>query len=188
MARPREFEIEEALDAAVSVFREHGFEASSAQMLTDAMGIGRQSLYAAFGDKWGLYLATVRRYIDGEQRAHLEALRSGPRVIDGLAAVLDRVVADADRPCLGVSSIWEFGRSHPDLAKLHDAAAHSLIGTLSERLQIAQRDGDVADDLDADVAARFLIASIAGMRIAARSGADRRVLGSLAGMALRSLR
>src|SRR6266446_1508638 len=62
MARPREFDAELALDAAISVFREHGYEGSSAQMLVDTMGIGRQSLYAAFGDKWQLYRSAVGRY------------------------------------------------------------------------------------------------------------------------------
>jgi hypothetical protein len=55
MARPREFDPDAALDGAIGVFREHGCEGSSAQMLVDAMGIGRQSLYATFGDKWQLY-------------------------------------------------------------------------------------------------------------------------------------
>jgi AcrR family transcriptional regulator len=188
MARPRKFEIEQAVDAAIAVFRQYGFEGTSAQMLTDAMGIGRQSLYAAFGDKWRLYLAAVRRYAETERRAHLEALRSYLRAADGVAAMLNRVVEDAVRPCLGVSSICEFGRSRSDLADLHDAAARSLLAALIDRLHDGQHEGNVAADLDADVAARFLIASIAGIRIAARSGADRAVLASLAAMAMRSLR
>jgi Bacterial regulatory proteins, tetR family len=61
MARPREFDTDLALDGAVAVFREHGFEGTSAQMLVDAMGIGRQSLYAAFGDKWQLCCSAARR-------------------------------------------------------------------------------------------------------------------------------
>lgn len=61
MARTRQFDADTALDAAIDVFREHGFEGSSAQMLVAAMGIGRQSLYATFGDKWQLYCSAVRR-------------------------------------------------------------------------------------------------------------------------------
>jgi TetR/AcrR family transcriptional repressor of nem operon len=79
MARPRELDAEQALDAAISVFREHGYEGSSAQLLVDAMGIGRQSLYATFGDKWQLYRSAVRRYGMGECAAHFGAMRSGVR-------------------------------------------------------------------------------------------------------------
>jgi AcrR family transcriptional regulator len=97
MARPQEFDTDAALDGAIAVFSEHGYEGSSAQMLVDAMGIGRQSLYAAFGDKWQLYCA-VRRYGMGECAAHFEALRSGARAIDGIGAMLRRVVETAATP------------------------------------------------------------------------------------------
>jgi TetR/AcrR family transcriptional regulator, transcriptional repressor for nem operon len=56
MARPKEFVEEQALDAAIEVFREHGFEGTSAEMVVRAMRIGRQSLYDTFGDKWEIYL------------------------------------------------------------------------------------------------------------------------------------
>lgn len=78
MARPKEFDLQEALDAAVSVFREHGFAGSSATMLIQAMRIGRQSAYDTFGDKWQLYLASVRRYVSAEVGAHSAALRGVP--------------------------------------------------------------------------------------------------------------
>src|SRR5260370_10882735 len=107
MARPREFDTDSALDGAIAMFREHGFEGSSAQMLVDAMGIGRQSLYAAFGDKWQLYCSAVRRYVMGECAAHFEALRSGVRGIDGIDAMLRREGETADQPCLCAGSICD---------------------------------------------------------------------------------
>src|SRR5580700_7979484 len=61
MARPKAFVEEQALDAAIDVFREHGFEGTSAELLVRALRIGRQSLYDTFGDKWQIYLASVRR-------------------------------------------------------------------------------------------------------------------------------
>jgi TetR/AcrR family transcriptional regulator, transcriptional repressor for nem operon len=87
MARPREFDADTALDGAIGVFREHGFEGASAEMLVNAMGVGRQSLYDTFGDKWQLYRSAVRRYGMGECSAHFEALRSGVRAIDGIDAM-----------------------------------------------------------------------------------------------------
>jgi AcrR family transcriptional regulator len=188
MARPREFDTDAALDGAINVFSGHGYEGSSAQMLVDAMGIGRQSLYAAFGDKWQLYCAAVRRYGMGECAAHIDALRSGPRAIDGIGAMLRRVVKTADRPCLGVGSIYEFGVSEPDLQKINGLLAKSLRAAIAARVRDAEREGDVAGGLDPEATSEFLIANIAGIRVAGRGGAGRAALAGLADMAMRALR
>lgn len=157
-------------------------------MLVDAMGIGRQSLYAAFGDKWQLYCLAVRRYVMGECAAHFDALRAGVRAIDGIEAMLYRVVKTADQPCLGVGSIYEFGASRPDLTEITAPPARSLRGAITSRIRDAQREGDVSTSLAPEATAEFLIANIAGIRIAGRGGADRRTLTRLADLALRALR
>ncbi len=188
MARRREFDVDTALDGAIGIFREHGFEGASAEMLVGAMGIGRQSLYDTFGDKWQLYRSAVRRYGMGECVAHFEALRSGVRGIDGIDAMLRRVVETAVQPCLGVGSICEFGVSRPDLAEVHTPLAKTLRDAIAGRVRDAQRDGDVAANLDPEAASDFLIANIAGIRVAGRGGADHATLTGLADMALRALR
>jgi len=188
MARPKSFDTDQALDGAIGVFRQHGYEGTSAQMLVAAMGVGRQSLYDTFGDKWRLYAAAVRRYADGETRAHLAALRTGPRAIDGLKAMVGRVVAEAGLACLGVNSICEFGRTKPELSEIHDAAGRLLHAAIAERVRTAQAEGDVAAELDADIAAGHLTTSFAGLRIAARGGADEAQLRALGDLALRALR
>lgn len=188
MARPREFDEDTALDAAIAVFREHGFEGSSARMLVDAMKIGRQSLYDSFGDKWQLYRTAVRRYGEAEHAAHLEALRSGPRAIDGIEAMLRRVVDTAAQPCLGTGSICEFGTSRPDLAMERTPVAHALRTAIAARVREAQAEGDIPPDLDSGAIADFLMASFTGIRIAARGGAGPSVLTSLADLTLRALR
>lgn len=157
-------------------------------MLVDAMGIGRQSLYVAFGDKWQLYRAAVRRYGRGECAAHLEALRSGANAIDGIEAMLWRVVETADRPCLGVGSICEFGTSSADLTEIHTALGVPLRAAIAGRVRDAQQEGDALIDLEPEIAADFLMASIAGLRLAGRSGADRGTLAGIATTALRALR
>ncbi|WP_099021720.1 TetR/AcrR family transcriptional regulator [Mycolicibacterium palauense] len=188
MARTREFDADTALDAAIGVFREHGFEGSSAQMLVDRMGIGRQSLYSTFGDKWQLYRSAVRRYAMGECAAHIDALRKGPRAVDGIAAMLHRVAETAAQPCLGVGSICEFGATRPDLAEINEVLGVSLRTAVAGRIRDAQREGDVTGDVDPDAVARFLIANISGIRVAGRGGADPATLAGLADMAMRALR
>lgn len=177
-----------ALDGAIGVFREHGFEGASAEMLVGAMGIGRQSLYDTFGDKWQLYRSAVRRYGKGECAAHFEALRTGVRAIDGIAAMLRRVVEAAHEPCLGVGSICEFGVSRPDLAEINAPLARTLRDAIAARVLDAQREGDAAPELAPEAAAAFLAATIASLRVAGRSGADNATLTGLADMALRALR
>jgi hypothetical protein len=102
--------------------------------------------------------------------------------------MLRRVVETADQPCLGVSSICEFGASRPDLKEINASLATSFRGAVAARVRDAQREGDVAAGLDPEAVFEFLVANIAGIRVAGRAGADRATLTSLADMALRALR
>ncbi len=188
MARPKAFDVDAALDSAIAIFREHGFEGTSAQMLVDGMGIGRQSLYDTFGDKWQLYQAAVRLYAATEVQAHRTALNSGSRAIDGINAMVERVVAEAQTPCLGVGSIAEFGCSRRELAEINEAAGRRLSTAVTEQVRRSQTEGDLPDSLDPDTVAAFLIASFAGLRIAARGGAGPSQLQALGEMTLRALR
>ncbi|WP_375195816.1 TetR/AcrR family transcriptional regulator [Sphingobium sp.] len=188
MARPKEFDADLALEAAVTVFRDHGFEGTSAQMLVDAMGIGRQSLYDTFGDKWQLYQAAVRRYALSEVNAHRDAMQSGARAIDGIRSMVARVVAEATTPCLGIGSIAEFGCTRPDLSEIRAKADRALREGVISQVKAAQAEGDVGSDIDPDTVATFMVASFAGIRIAARGGADRAQLDALGEMTLRALR
>jgi TetR/AcrR family transcriptional repressor of nem operon len=188
MARSKEFDSTEALAAAVGVFREHGFAGTSAGMLTDSMGIGRQSLYDTFGDKWQLYCEAVRSYAATEMEAHLQALSVGPRAIDGIACMVHRVVEEAKRPCLGVGSLSEFGGSRDDLKAIHAAADRALRSALTKKVQQALTEGDLRPDLDPADAAAFVLANLAAIRLAARGGARPAQLRSLSRILLHAIR
>lgn len=188
MARPKEFDRQLALDAAIGVFREHGYEGTSAGMLTDAMKIGRQSLYDTFGDKWRLYCEALRSYAAAEISAHLVALKDGKSALEGIRGMIGRVVATARMPCLGVGSICEFGETRQELVEIRVAAGGVLQATIAEKLRAAQAAGEVSAELDPDDAAMFLTASIAGIRIAGRGGAPDARLRALGALALRALR
>ena len=187
MARPREFDEDQALDSAIGVFREHGFEGTSAGMQVDAMKKGRQTLYDTFGDKWQLYCSSLRRYSSSETAAHLAELCGGPRAIDGIRAMIDRLIAEAHTPCLGVSSVCEFGRTRKELTAIRAGAGRTLYSAIAARIREAQAEGDVAADVDPDEAATFLTANFAGIRLAARDGAGPNQLRALGRLALRAL-
>ena len=174
----------------MSIFAQHGYEGTSAQMLTEAMGIGRQSIYNSFGDKWQLYLSALRAYGRASVSTQLEALRSHKRAIDGLRSHLESFARDAARSptCLGLSAISEFGCDRPDVSEISAASYAVLSAAISERVRAAQEDGDVAADVSADEITQFLMSNLSAIKLAARGGASEKALLSMTSITLRALR
>jgi AcrR family transcriptional regulator len=191
MARPKEFERGSALQRAIGVFAQQGYDGTSTEELLDAMGINRQSMYDTFGDKRQLYLESLQRYVADSVRDQLRALKGPTSAIDGLRAHLDdfvaRAVTDPSPSCLGLSALCEFGRSDPEVTKVSDAAARAIHSALERRLAQAKAQGDVSKNVDVTDAAHFIAATIAGIKLAARAGASPRTLRGIARLALRSL-
>lgn len=179
MARHKEFDKQKALESAIQVFREHGYTGASAELLTKGMRIGRQSLYDTFGDKWQLYVAAVRQYSLAEKDAHLAELRSSDRAIEGVVRMIERVVREASIVCLGVASTGEFGCMSKELNDLRQENGRKISHALAERLRQSQAEGDLSLDLDIETMTGFVMASIAGIRLAARAGASASHLGDL---------
>lgn len=190
MARPSEFDRTEAIASAIRVFARHGFEAASTRDLLDGMGIGRQSLYGAFGDKRGLFLEALRQYTDASLAQMRRALARGA-AIDGIEAALLVGLgssADIESGCLGVGSIAEFSRSDPDINALNDKASEAVVAAFAERVRDGIADKELDPGLDADAVGRMLLVLRSGLKIAARGGASEAQLRDTARLALRSLK
>ncbi len=189
MARPPEFDRDEAIASAIKVFARHGFEAASTSDLLEGMGIGRQSLYGAFGDKRGLFLEALRRYIAGSLAQISEALAQGTPTEGIEAALLVGLGSsgDVESGCLGAGSIVEFSRSDPEINALNDAAGEAVVAAFAARV----RDGIEAAELDADLdphaVAGMLLVLRSGLKVAARGGASDDELRAAARLALRGL-
>jgi AcrR family transcriptional regulator len=192
MARPKEFDQDAALDQAVEVFASHGFEGSSTEMLLQAMGINRQSLYNTFGDKRQLYLAALQRYSTGSVGEQIQALNTCPAAFKGIEALMrfavERIANDPDPKCLGVAAICEFGRGDEQVNMATDAAWSAFNMALKRRVIEAKAAGDVGKDVDPAEAAQFLLASLVGIKVAARGGANLATLHGIARLTLRGLR
>lgn len=192
MARPKEFDRDEALDKAIEVFSRFGYEGSSTDVLLDGMGISRQSMYNTFGDKRRLYLEALRRYTSGSVADLVRAMGAGSSPLGGLEKTL---LAFASRPhdeaslgCLGVSAICEFGTSDRDVVSLGETSG-AVLGSAIERVIVqARQAGEVAADIDPRQAAEFIAMMLAGLKVAARGGATPEALRRSVRMALRSLK
>lgn len=93
MARPREFDEEKALDAAMQVFWEKGFEATSLSDLTSRMGIQRPSIYSTFGDKKGLFEAALRKYTSSHAAYVRNKLQNNSSVKEAFRDFFENIVA-----------------------------------------------------------------------------------------------
>lgn len=192
MARPKEFERDTALDDAITMFCDHGFEGTSTDALLGKMGISRQSLYDTFGDKRQLYLKALQRYVDDSVAIQIAALNEPPSPLKGVEAVLLAMAskaAIAGAPgCMGIGAICEFGQSDAEVSALIAASGKRLSSALERRLAEAKTKGETVKDVDPRAAAQFVKATITGMKVAARGGATADTLRNIARMALRGLR
>jgi|SRR5579871_5491620 len=190
MARPRNFDLDEALDQAVLVFWRLGYERATLTDLCEAMGINRPSLYAAFGTKEELFQRALDRYGDGpdayEKRAL--ALPTAREVAEALLhGAIERQTGDeTPHGCLAVLG----ATTHPDT---DSPVAQALIDARSagedavrERLERAQTAGDLSGDADPAELAAYLRTVIYGLTVQAAGGATRPELERVGELALRA--
>ena len=192
MGRPREFDRDTALEQARQVFWAKGYASTSTDDLVTAMGIGRQSLYNAFGDKWQLYVEALTDYQQRSTSGHVQRLQATESAVQGIRNMLEGLVPedDAERAlgCMGVVSASEFGANEPELVALRARGSTYLRSRLLKRIREGQAAGEIDDSLDAGETASYLLMSMTGIQLAARSGAATGELRRLARFAVDRLR
>lgn len=192
MARPREFDVNAALERAMDVFWSKGYEATSLDDLCDATGLSRSSLYATFGNKRDLLLQTVDRYIERRTPSIRAVLAGQPNIHKGIAALLrtfiDQIVSGAGRRgCFLGNCAAELPRSdRKALARVRRGLARTE-ETFREALAQAAARGELPVGVDVDALARFLTASFQGLRLVGKVNPDRAVLEDIATTILRCL-
>lgn len=173
--RPRGFDVDLALDAAVDVFWRRGYDGASLSELTAAMGINRPSLYAAYGDKAQLFHTALRRYVDRNMGYVTTALALPTAHEVASAFLLGNAVA-VTRPglpagCLSVQgAVATEGSSQSVLLSENRATIQALF---ADRFRRAVDEGDLAADDAPDELATFLITISSGFAIRAADGASR---------------
>ena len=192
MARPKEFDRDSALQEAVNIFCNQGYEGTSTDDLLNAMHISRQSLYDTFGDKRQLYLEALQQYVASSIAEQIRALNSGTSVLAGLESALLAFASKsgtADAPgCMGIGATCEFGVSDSQVTALIATADRSLQSALERRIREGKASGEIGPEVDPRAAAQFIKATFAGIKIGARGGASPASLRAVAHMAIRSLK
>ncbi|MFE7190022.1 TetR/AcrR family transcriptional regulator [Kitasatospora sp. NPDC057541] len=196
MARPRTFDEDRALDAAMRAFWANGYEATSTQDLCEATGLGRSSIYNTFSSKRDLFRRSLDRYnelMTVPQVALLEDVERPP--LERIRLLLARVVDGefAYRPdgrsvgCLTVNTVVEPAGRDPEAAAALARDQEVRLAALEAAIGAGQRAGEIAGRRGAGELARFVNAMIAGMRVAAKGGADRAAVEAVAATAMDAL-
>ena len=170
VSRVREFDTDEVVRQAMEVFWRHGYEATSIQDLTEATGLGRGSLYAAFGSKHGLYEQALQRYVRQTSDVVREALvrRVPIRQIlrDLLLGRIDDALEVPGRPgCLMVMAITERLPRDETVSRIVQDALAALQDSFAATLRLARSMGELPADTDIDGLANFLVTMIQGLRV-----------------------
>jgi len=189
MGRPREFDFDDTLERAIQTFWAKGYEATSIDDLCEATGLGRSSLYAAYGDKQAIYAQALERY---EQNAVVRigaTLANARSVRKGIAAFIQRIIDDivagpGRRGCFIGNCAAEIVRGDRTHAARVRRSLERIETTFTEALTKARANGELSKTANVEALARFLTASIQGLRLVGKANPDRKALEDIAAVML----
>jgi TetR/AcrR family transcriptional repressor of nem operon len=190
--RPLEFDPELALDAAMSVFWQRGFEATSLADLLSAMKLSKSSFYNAFGSKHELFETCLARFRARQVGRMRQGLSAAPSPLAFVRRMLLAAAAEAREPvpprgCLIMNTATELSGRDPSVAALVTGAAQDFAGMFRLAVELAQAQGEIPRERDPAVLAGYLLATMAGLRTMVKAGLDPAEIERIAEVALGAL-
>lgn len=180
--RPRRFETDDVLDAALELFWHQGYRTTTTRDLENALGLSQSSIYNAFGSKLDLLHSALDRY---EALTDQELLQPLERSKEGLAAIETFFVSlghwvthKGRRGCMLINMMAEDGAATDAITKRSRIYRSRVRAALRESIARAARLGDTSND-QIDHRADLLVGLVLGLNIAARGGASKSELGRL---------
>jgi TetR/AcrR family transcriptional regulator, transcriptional repressor for nem operon len=180
MGRPKQFDPDAAVEQAMQVFWRKGYAATTPQDLVDALGIGKGSLYNAFGSKHVLFEKALLRYRDSQGPVLIEMLEEpGPvksRLRKALRFLAETDLVDPDRRgCMAVNTAAELAGTDETATELVRRMFDRTEGAFRALIEEGQRAGEIAPDRDAHAIGSLLLNTLVGLRLMARiaEGPDR---------------
>ncbi|MCW1238328.1 MULTISPECIES: TetR/AcrR family transcriptional regulator [Bacillus] len=181
MARLREFDEEKALDAAMQLFWEKGYAATSLSDLTAKMEIQKPSLYSAFGDKEGLFEAALRRYTNLHAANIRTKLQNEQSVKEAIRTFFENIVEEEykkefSKGCFCINTMVELAPHNEKFEVLTREHQMYLAVVFQELITKGIRSGELQSDLNAKALAQTLVTSLIGLTVLMKSRPERSVI------------
>lgn len=188
--RPRQFDPETALDTALKLFWQHGYEGVSVNQLAEAIGIRIPSLYAAFGNKEALFLKAVARYSELNGSLYHNALAK-PTAREVAQAILEGEVELVTRPncpdgCLMIQGALVTSPASEPIRQMMSDMRATAERWMAERFERARQEGDLPPDADPAALACYLMTLNSGLAVQAKSGVSKALLEQVVAVAMRN--
>jgi TetR/AcrR family transcriptional regulator, transcriptional repressor for nem operon len=181
MPRTKEFDRNDVIHKARELFWQKGYEATSMDELVNTLGISRSSLYDTFGDKHQLYCETLNNYCESNAYTLAKEATGAKNPVAFIGYVFDIILSQAkkdkdNKGCYVVNSMVEFSSRDETVKAILDANNKAFENMLRGLIQRGQKDGSISQLQSAKQLAQFLLNTVYGIRISARSNASAKEL------------
>ena len=170
VGRPREFDEEKVLNAAMALFWRQGYEGTSMADLLAATGLHKGSLYQAFGDKHTLFITALRRYIEKLRGEIGHALLSADTAFDGIRNAMRKAVEmsideDCNPGCLVLNTLVEKGPHDPEIMQVLKDARDIRVRMITGGVEACQQEGSLRSDWPAERITAMVETVVAGLAV-----------------------
>ena len=164
VGRPREFDEEKALEAAMEAFWQKGYEATSLADLCTCTGLHKGSLYQTFGSKHELFMRALQNYTDRTFAEVSSVITESQSPLENIRAVMHKVInqASEESGCMMMNSLAELAPHDPEVKEALQASGQRRLAAMTELVGAAKEAGEIRDERQADEIALQLMVTLAG--------------------------
>ena len=160
----------------MTIFWDHGFRGTSMDMLTDALGVEKPSIYANFGSKKALYLEALARYQSMLMARVTSDLQAGSSAREGLNQLMRNLLVPNHglirRGCMATNSALEMADLDPDIQARVKETYRELLTALTQAIHRGQQEGDIRNDRSAGALAQFIVSCFGGSRVLEKTSVE----------------
>ena len=178
MARTKDFDETEVLDKAICLFWHKGYNGTSMQDLVDGLGISRSSLYDTYGDKHSLFVKALERYQEAGAKRMYEVVNKAASAREAISQLLELITADLvndkqHKGCFVVNAEVEVAPHDVDVSNIICKNEQMIESLFVQAIQRGQQTGEIDSKKDVMALARFIVNTVKGMRVSAKTITDR---------------